>query len=341
MQEKFNTLSKKNKIQLIRISVFGNEYISVSSVMEFFEFDEEEKNKFLEFLYYLKSDGWIELDKEKYKLTKEGKEFIYTNNPPRVENSRYIIELFLRFLNPVQKPLLSKDIEILLLRALVTIKGVSVELALLNDYYAQYLNTNYNNKSAANFFELAVQIQEKANENDVRLCNYYNHLAETYMLLDQKSKALDTVFKSIHLAYQLSINDHVVLVFSYSLISTIYFKQKEYNLSYENIIKAIDIAEQNKLTKNQMATLYYEASIISSKANKGADSKRFIESSKQFLGDENAENKDLHKMIALQSQYVSLINKLDSPVIKLTKTRYLFLAVILIIALIVFLTIII
>lgn len=335
MHKKFDTLSKKDKIQLLRISIFGIESTSLTAVIELLKFQAEEKEIFLEFIYFLNSEDWIILEKDQFRLTTEAKEFILENYPPRAENMRYIIELFISISKPDIKPMLNNNTEILLLRALSYISGVSGELALLNDYYAQYLNSIKNHKSAANFFELAVEIQTKVNDKDVRLCNYINHLSETYMLLNQKDKALNLAFKAKHLAYNLPVKDQIVLVYSYSLISTIYFRQRNYKNSYENILKAVELAEQNKLNKIRLSTLYYETSIVAAKVGKMKNAKQYIDQAYLLIEPQKSEFRELVEMIGIQKRYLNLLKRMDNPIIKFSKLRYIFI-VLFVIVLIIF-----
>jgi len=335
MQEKFNILSKEEKIQLLRLSVFGIEETSLTSVLDFLELGKIEKDTLLEFVYFFKSEGWITLNKERYILTDAAKEFISENYPPTVENTRYIISLFGGVLNPNLNPELDKETEILLLRVLGHVQGFSGELALLNDFYAQYLNSCKNHKSAANFFELAVEIQTKVDENDVRLCNYLNHLSETYIFLNEDDRALNIAQKSKYIADNLPQQYERIKIFTHSLLSSIYYKQEKFHTALENILRATELAEQNKIDKTQLATLYYETSIIATKTEKINDAKIYIDKAKAIVNKKMDSNKEFLEMITLQDQYVLMLDKLDKPIVKSSTMRYLFIIVFFIIVLII------
>jgi len=339
MLEKFKTLSKEHQKTLVRLSIFGNEETSIPAIIKLFRLDdfEEDKNEFLNIIYDLNSEGWISIEKDKYIVKPEVLNFILEENKPDVKNSRFLIETFINIFNPEYQSVIKKETEIFLLKALGKITGNSEPLALLNDYYAQYLNIVEDHKSAANFFELAVDIQANVNPDSVKLCNYYNHLSETYMLLKDYDKALNMAFKASHLAYKLPQKDLIVLVYSYTLTSSIYYSQRKYELSFQNILKAIEFGESHKLDKHRLATLYYETSLAATKAKKLEEAQTYIIKANNTakLLDNNNEKKKLQERIMLQQQYVALQKKLNNTILKFSKTKYLLIVALIIVLIIV------
>ncbi len=335
MQGKFDILSKDEKISLIRLSVFGISETSLVAVMNFFGLkSEEEKNNFLEFIYKINSLGWIELNKNTFQLTSQAKEYIYATNPPQVSNSGYIIEQFLGLLSPTDKPEIDQHTEMLLLGALRNIRGVSANLALLNDYYAQYLSSFENHKSAVDFFNLAIEIQTKVNENDVNLCNFYNHLSEAHLSLNQQDDAIRCAFKSQNISQRLSASEQIISVYTFSLISTIYYRKKEYQKAYGYILQAIEIAEIQKLDNQKIASLYYETSIIAVKTDNLLSAEKYINKAIEIVNKINKNEDNFKELVSLQKQYVISLKKIDKSPLRFAKNSYLLIVFAVIVAII-------
>ncbi len=339
MLKKIEKLSEEHLKMLIYLSVFGNDETSITSVLKLFKIEdiEDEKNVFLEYIYDLQSNDLIKLYKDKYFLPPKVLNAINEKNYPNVFNCAYIIELFKDILKPSEKLKLEKDTEILLLKTLYRIKGQSADLAVLNDYYAQYLNSIKKHRSAVDYFQLAVEIQKKVKQKDVALCNFYNHLSETYMILENFEKSLNIAFKSVHLTYQLPSQDHIVLIYSYTIISNIYFRQKKYELAFKYSQKAIKIAEEKKLDKFRLANLYLEASILSVKIKNIEKADFFIEKTlflSSDLSDKN-DNKEFYQRLYTQKQYINLLKRMDNTIYNNKKILYLILFFVLIIIIVI------
>ncbi|MBN2892287.1 MAG: tetratricopeptide repeat protein [Bacteroidales bacterium] len=340
MREKIENLSKKHLKLLTQLSVFGNESTSIALFIDYFGLhDEQEKNIILEVIYDLSTEGLVKLSQEKFEVMPDVQDFLFEKYPPNVNNCRVFIEFYMDMLHPPMLDTLPPEEEQMLHKVLSRITGYSSELAMLTDFYAQYLLSEKDYKSSVNFFQLALEIQSKANPSDVLMCNFYNHLAESYLANKDYDKAIDVTFKSVHLAYNLQRKDMIVLVYSFSLISTIYFRQKSYDLSYEYSLKAIEIAKEKEFDDLLLANLYYEASISATKAKDSVGAVDFIAKSYKTLMKlpSNSRDSRLLEKINLHQQYLSLLKKIDNSFLRYFKSYYIYIVLFIVVLLIVFL----
>lgn len=340
MEEKFEVLSKTQKKLLVQLSVFGNEETSLTSFVDFYGIiEDDEKNSFFESIYDLASQEFIVLSKEKFKLDKNVEKFLFEKYPPNINNCRVFVEFFLDLLHPPVENIISTSDEMMLHKVISRIQGSSSDLAMLTDFYAQYLLQQEDLKSAISFFLLAIEIHSKINSTDVMMCSFYNHLSEAYMADSQFDKAIDTAFKSVHLVFNLPRKDQIVLVYSYSLISTTYFRKKNYKLSYEYSLKSIEIAEENDFDQLLLSNLFYEASISATKAKENEQALNFINKSyKAIMSLPNEKrNEKLIEKIRLHNQYLNLMKKVNNSVIKFVKPSYIYILLIIILLLVVIL----
>lgn len=312
MLDEYKQLDEKHKFLLNILAIFGDEKTEISVIIEFF-FVKEEFDELYEIFFDLNEKAWIELEQNKYVLKSKAEEFIFNKVPPSPQNSIIVIESFKSILLPPFNDKLNIQIEKLLLKTFSRLIGYSKDLALLYDYYGQYLSSIDNNETAVYFYNLAIECYEHLNISDVQLCNFYNHLSDSYLRLDEKEKSLNEAFKATHIAYSLPPKDIIVLVYSFTIISNIYFKQKKYNLAYEYNIKLLDIAQKNINDSNLLSHLYFEASFSAFKNKMIKESSNFLDKSLGYANKISLQEKDqeLIDKIKLQKQYMNLVKKFD------------------------------
>ncbi len=336
VEEKYDILSEQHKYLLNVLLIFGNEKTNLSFVIDNF-FEDQKTEEFYDLIYDLRDASWLVLEKDKYFISKEVEDFLFKFYPPKVENSEIVIEYFLKILIPPFKNRLEIETELLLLKVLYRIKGNSKSLAQLNDYYAQYLDFIGEYQSAIKFYSLAVKIYSSLKIQDSVLCNFYNHLAEEYFKIADYDNALAISYKTENIIYSLSFENIVLLVYTYTLISHIYFKQKKYQLAYSYAKKALDIAKNKVIDKNILADLYYETAIIAMKLKKYDKALFLLEKSYDYAQNVSTKEKnyDLLERIRSQKHYLQMLNKLDFAITKIGDKKIIFFLIILIILIIV------
>ncbi len=312
VQEEFNKLEKKQRYLLNILSIFGNEKSEVSVIFDFF-FEREEYDELYELLFDLRDYGWIELEQNKFVLSSEAEEFIFENEPPNVKNSAPLIEIFMSRLQPPVQKRLDKEFEFMLLKFFSRISGESRNLAILYDFYGQYLSSIENHETATKFYKLAVELFERQGLVSVKLCDFYNHLSESYLQQRNYAQSLDAAFSSSHIAYSLQPKDIIVLVYTYSIIADVYFKQKKYKLAYDYNLKLLDIAEAKIDDNNLLAHLHFEASFSAFKNKLIKEAVHLLDKALEYAKKMPLQRQDhaLIDKIKIQRQYMNLIKKID------------------------------
>lgn len=311
MQETLNNIDSKRKKLLIQLSVFGNEQTAVNDFMRFFKIDkEDEKNALLDIIYDLSKQKLIILENKNYILDEKVESFLFDNTPPDINNCKILIDYFSDLLHPPFKGKLNQIDEKMLLKVISRITGYSSELAIVSDFYAQYLTQQEDFKSATYFFQLAVDIQLKVSSTNELICNFYNHLAEAQLASRNVENAIITANKSFLIADKLSTK---TIVFTYSLLSTAYFNQKKYELSAEYSEKAIVEAQKMKLSNFIIANLLYEASVMYSKTKEISKSQECVDNAIAYNEKipVNKRDNDFVEKLKLQEQYLKLLQKVD------------------------------
>lgn len=336
MHNKFEKLSKEEKKFLTQLVIFGNQETKINLVIDIFA-NTDEHNTYLELFFKFAENEWIILHNNLYRISNEVETFIFNFFAPNTKNSRLTIEYFINLIIPPQNNRLPNDLEVLLLKTISRIQGVSSEMALLNDYYAQYLIYLKDTKTAIKFYTLAVDIQLKTSTVDVKLCNYYNHLAEAYLIDKQNDKALNFAFKSLHLIYNLPVKEHIVLVYVFTIISSVYFNTKKYDLSFEYSKKAVEAAKKHNYDNILLANLVYESSVCAQKAKQIEESIKLIKEASKIAEQipEKQKYQKLFEKINFHKQYLALIKKLDNTIFKYAKWSYIIIAFCVLIILIV------
>jgi hypothetical protein len=283
-------------------------------LMNFFEADNDEnkKNHFLEMLYDLNNKEYIKLDKSQFDLSENTFYFLKLNSAD-VFNCKFLVDKFCGLMNPNKEIKLDENTENLLINILGNVRGNSNNLALLNDFYGQYLNKSANFKTALKFFELAVEIQSKVGKSGMLMCNYNNHLAETYFMSGDYEKAHKISNQTIEAASLLPENEQIVLAYTYSLIANIYFRQKKHTTAYEYGSLSVEYAIKHKIENLQLVNLMFEAAIFSTKAKKYTEAENFLDDAKRIAHKMPVyeADKKLFEKIKLYKQYISVSKKIN------------------------------
>lgn len=322
MQNEYTKLDDRQKYLINTLSIFGNEKTNISTIFDYF-FEKEEHEELFDIMFDFRDSGWLEIEQNKYILSEKAERFIFETEPPTVHNTVPIIEYFSsKLMIPFNKKI-ENELEFLLLKYFSRVSGISKILAILYDSYGQYLSFFENNKSAVNFYNLAIQTFEDLDVKNVRFCDFYNHLADSYLQQKEYEQSLSAAFQAAHIAYTLHPKDIVVLIYTFSIISKVYMKQKKYKLAYDYNLKSIKITEKYINDNNLLSVLFFEASLAAYKNDMLEEAKSFLDKSliKAQKISIQKQNHELIEKIKLQKHYMSLVKNINISVMKLTSWK--------------------
>ncbi len=225
----------------------GDDFVEFDILVQLFQILDEEKQEFANILAQLTEKRFLFRKDTSFKLNPYIIDVLKKTFKPTAQNCDIFIYSFLNIFQPPYQNV-REIYEFLFLKFISNLRGKSVNLGILFNYYARYLLYKKDYDNALKYNDLALEILTEKAPYHSQLAIIYNTKPLIFLEAKQYDKAIQWAFEAEKQINSMHFENQKHLLTTYKIIAEAYYAKGDYSKTREFAMKGLNTDNKDILS---------------------------------------------------------------------------------------------